>query len=228
MRFEFDGQDIDPPLPEDGPSMFDGWAEAVPGRYSLTPTASTSASPDEWDEWDPKWELPRHEEIVQERWPQFGAELTIDVLEHEQLGVRGLQGAVNFGAFKGTILFMRTEQDLEWCYRRMYFPQSAVNDDFNAWVAAGHLVAAEPPVRRLIYGIRWKAEMSMGRTTYCTTSSLTFSEDMCLAFKGRVRLPIGDGASDVEEIEFEGFKVKAYGVELPLPWESYWKGRRTI
>jgi hypothetical protein len=56
----------------------------------------------------------------------------------------------------------------------------------------------------------------MSRTTYSTSSSVVFSDDACLTFKEHVRLPIGED-EEVEEVEFEGFKVKDTGSGVPRP-----------
>jgi hypothetical protein len=66
----------------------------------------------------------------------MNGELTLDVSEHEDLYSDGLQTSVNTGAFPGTMLVTRTEQDLEWCNGRMRNPYVDNTDSREVWVAA--------------------------------------------------------------------------------------------
>jgi hypothetical protein len=60
----------------------------------------------------------------------------------------------------------------------------------------------------------------MDRATYLTDLWLDFHEYTCLTFKGHVRLSVGDDG-EVEEVEFDGFKIKDAGLRIPPPWTSY-------
>jgi hypothetical protein len=44
MRFELDGQDVDPPLPEDRPFVYIEWPENIPVYESLTFNKRTSVA----------------------------------------------------------------------------------------------------------------------------------------------------------------------------------------
>jgi hypothetical protein len=115
----------------------------------------------------------------------------------------------------------RTEQDLEWCNGRTRNPYVDDTDSREAWAAARRCQAVAS--RGLCTSLPVAAQDEQDhvlRTTYSTSSSLVFNDDACLIFEGHVRLPIGEDG-EIEEVEFEGFKVKNTGSGVPRPWISY-------
>jgi hypothetical protein len=162
---------------------------------------------------------------IEERWPQFGADLTLDISEHEPISGKGLRARPNFGAFKGTMLLAHIEKNLDWCKKNTHEPQSTSTDFDDKWAAAVHGMAGDGPVRRVDCALRGQSLVRMDRATYVTAPSLEFNEDRCLTFRGHpgaaaYRRPIGED-EQVEEVAFEGFKVSDTGFKIQRPWKSY-------
>jgi hypothetical protein len=238
MRFEHDGEDIDPSLPDDRLSERNTWT----GAFSTPASGGRIEGYQEQNMRERaarRWEklMDEHRKytrsralkpvlgsyaidcpVIEERWPQFSAELTLDISEHELLGVVGLQACVNFGAMKGTMLLVPNAKDLIRCDDRMNYPQDSDNDDgSDGWAAEGQEIADDEPVRRVRGLLHCQSHVKMDGATYVSNSWLSFNEDTCLTFKGHVRLPVGDDG----EVEFEGFKIRDAGFGIPRPWTSY-------